>query len=106
MDGVWVAHAARGRTAAPGLSQARLLSFVAPASRSMPIGFCLEKPAVLARRFRGSTSCPCLQSAMLQNFQTLAGAAAMQRVTLALNHVLSSEPVAAQRLRPHAGRSI
>ncbi|HZE90121.1 MAG TPA: hypothetical protein VE029_00210 [Rhizobacter sp.] len=43
---------------------------------------------------------------MLQNFQTLAGAAAMQRITLALNHVLSSEPVAAQRLRPHAGRSI
>jgi ubiquinone biosynthesis protein UbiJ len=43
---------------------------------------------------------------MLQNFQTLAGAAAMQRITLALNHVLASEPVAVDRMRPHAGRSI
>ena len=32
--------------------------------------------------------------------------AVMERATLWLNHVLGGEPVATQRLRPHAGRSI
>jgi ubiquinone biosynthesis protein UbiJ len=34
------------------------------------------------------------------------GTAAMERITLMLNHVLASEPVATERLRPHAGRTI
>lgn len=34
------------------------------------------------------------------------GTAAMERITLLLNHVLRSEPVATARLTPHAGRSI
>ncbi|MEO8154842.1 MAG: hypothetical protein ABI605_17390 [Rhizobacter sp.] len=34
------------------------------------------------------------------------GSAAMERITLLLNHVIAAEPVATERLRPHAGRSI
>jgi ubiquinone biosynthesis protein UbiJ len=34
------------------------------------------------------------------------GHAAMERITLLLNHVIAAEPVAAERLRPHSGRSI
>lgn len=30
----------------------------------------------------------------------------MERITLLLNHVIAAEPVATERLRPHAGRSI
>ena len=37
---------------------------------------------------------------------SLLGNATMARVTLLLNHVLSSEAVATERLRPHAGRSL
>lgn len=43
---------------------------------------------------------------MLDTLQQLAGTAFMQRFTLWLNHVLASESVAVQRLRPHAGRCI
>jgi ubiquinone biosynthesis protein UbiJ len=43
---------------------------------------------------------------MIQTMSALAGTAAMQRLTLLLNHVLSAEPVATGRLRAHAGRSI
>ena len=43
---------------------------------------------------------------MLHTFQTLVGTAVMERATLLINHVLASEPVAAQRLLPHAGRCI
>jgi ubiquinone biosynthesis protein UbiJ len=43
----------------------------------------------------------------MQNpFQTLAVPAAMQRFTLLLNHVLASEPMAGERLKPHAGRCV
>lgn len=43
---------------------------------------------------------------MLHNLSTLLAPAVLQRLTLALNHVLGSEAVATQRLRPHAGRSV
>ncbi|HJV60254.1 MAG TPA: hypothetical protein VJ743_04870 [Albitalea sp.] len=43
---------------------------------------------------------------MLESFTQFAGTAFMQRLTLWLNHVLASEEVAVQRLRPHAGRCI
>lgn len=43
---------------------------------------------------------------MLDSLQQFAGTAFMQRLTLWLNHVLSSEDMAMQRLRPHAGRCI
>lgn len=42
---------------------------------------------------------------MLAFLQSL-GAAVTPRVVLLLNHVLSAEPLAAQRLRPHAGKCI
>lgn len=41
---------------------------------------------------------------MLETLQSLVTPALMQRLTLFINHVLSSEEVATQRLRPHAGR--
>ncbi|MEO7152126.1 MAG: hypothetical protein ABIX46_10525 [Burkholderiaceae bacterium] len=43
---------------------------------------------------------------MMSNLQALARGAVMARITLLINHVLSSEPIAMQRLLPHAGRSI
>jgi ubiquinone biosynthesis accessory factor UbiJ len=44
-------------------------------------------------------------STMLNIFASL-GSAAMERITLLLNHVIAAEPVATERLRPHSGRSI
>ena len=43
---------------------------------------------------------------MLDTLQALVAPAALQRLTLVLNHVLASEPVAAARLKNHAGRCI
>jgi ubiquinone biosynthesis accessory factor UbiJ len=43
---------------------------------------------------------------MRQTLPSLLGPAVMERLTLLVNHVLASEPLASQRLRPHAGRCI
>jgi len=43
---------------------------------------------------------------MFEAFQALVAPAAMERLTLVLNHVIASEPAAVQRLVPHAGRCI
>ena len=43
---------------------------------------------------------------MLNALSSSLGAAAMERTTLLLNHVLAAEPVATGRLKPHAGRGI
>ena len=43
---------------------------------------------------------------MLNALNALVAPAAMERLTLLLTHVLSSEPVASDRLRGHAGRCI
>jgi ubiquinone biosynthesis protein UbiJ len=43
---------------------------------------------------------------MLNAITSSLGSAAMERVTLLLNHVLAAETVATDRLKPHAGRSI
>jgi ubiquinone biosynthesis accessory factor UbiJ len=43
---------------------------------------------------------------MFQNLQSLLAPAVMERLTLVINHVLASESVATDRLRPHAGRRI
>jgi ubiquinone biosynthesis protein UbiJ len=43
---------------------------------------------------------------MLNTLKALATPAVMQRITLLLNHVLASEPVATHRLKSHAGRCI
>jgi ubiquinone biosynthesis protein UbiJ len=40
---------------------------------------------------------------MFHTLNTLAGGAVVERLTLLVNHVLGAEPVAMQRLRPHAG---
>lgn len=43
---------------------------------------------------------------MFNTLQSLLGQATMERVTLFINHVLGTEPVAMQRLQKHAGRSV
>lgn len=43
---------------------------------------------------------------MLEPVLNLLGPAVLDRVTLALNHVLAAEPAATERLRPHRGRSL
>ena len=43
---------------------------------------------------------------MLQSVRALVEPAALERLTLLLNHVLAAEPVAVQRLRPHAGKRL
>ena len=53
-------------------------------------------------RYRVRAYNPC----MLHSLNELLGQAAIERVTLLVNHVLASEPVATQRLRAHEGRSI
>lgn len=43
---------------------------------------------------------------MLETLQSLVAPAVVRRLTLLVNHVLSSEAVATQRLKPHAGRRV
>ena len=43
---------------------------------------------------------------MFHTLQSLVGQATMERLTLFVNHLLSAEPVAMQRLQKHAGRSV
>lgn len=43
---------------------------------------------------------------MFHSLNSLVGQAAVERLTLVVNHVLAAEPVAVDRLRPHAGRCI
>jgi ubiquinone biosynthesis protein UbiJ len=43
---------------------------------------------------------------MLQNLPGLLAPPVLERVTLVLNHVLATEPVATARLQPHAGRGV
>jgi ubiquinone biosynthesis protein UbiJ len=43
---------------------------------------------------------------MLHSLQALASTAAIERAILLANHVIAGEPVAAQRLREHAGRTL
>lgn len=43
---------------------------------------------------------------MLDTLNRLLAPAAMQRATLLANHVLASEPVAMQRMAPHAGKRL
>jgi ubiquinone biosynthesis protein UbiJ len=43
---------------------------------------------------------------MFHTINALVGGASMERLTLIMNHVLASEPVATRRLSPHAGRCI
>jgi ubiquinone biosynthesis protein UbiJ len=43
---------------------------------------------------------------MLHTLHSLLAPAVLERLTLVINHVLGGEPVATERLRPHAGRRI
>lgn len=43
---------------------------------------------------------------MLQTLNSLFAPAVLERLTLIINHVLSSESIATERLKPHAGRTL
>lgn len=45
-------------------------------------------------------------SALGARWSAALGSAAMERITLLLNHVIAAEPVATDKLKPHSGRSI
>ena len=49
---------------------------------------------------------PAYNARMLESLQSLVAPAVMQRLTLLLNHVLSSEAVATAKLQPHSGRRL
>lgn len=66
-----------------------------------------DGPALLAPAPTGVAFCRCLQSVqMLQSFRSLVVPAALQRLTLLVNHLLLAEPAAVQRLLPHAGKHV
>jgi ubiquinone biosynthesis accessory factor UbiJ len=54
----------------------------------------------------GAWGAPTYNPAMLEPLLNLLGPAVLDRLTLALNHVLAAEPVAMERLKAHAGRSL
>jgi ubiquinone biosynthesis protein UbiJ len=43
---------------------------------------------------------------MIHTLNSLLAPAVMERLTLVVNHVLAGEPVATERLKPHAGRAL
>jgi ubiquinone biosynthesis accessory factor UbiJ len=49
---------------------------------------------------------PAYNAWMFESLQSLVTPAVMQRITLLLNHVLSSEVVATAKLQPHSGRRV
>ena len=54
----------------------------------------------------GSNGVRAYNPCMFHSLNSLLGRAAVERMTLLVNHVLGSEPAAIQRMKPHAGRSI
>jgi ubiquinone biosynthesis accessory factor UbiJ len=54
----------------------------------------------------GGAGAPTYNPSMLEPLLNLLGPAVLDRLTLALNHVLAAEPVAVERLKAHAGRSL
>ncbi len=59
-----------------------------------------SRPSTAGERTRVRAYNPC----MFHSLNSLLGSAAIERVTLLVNHVLAAEPLAAERLRVHAGR--
>ena len=66
----------------------------------------LQRRFVERQRVQPSTPGAPYNQLMLQSLNAMLAPALAQRLTLLLNHVLSSEAVATDRLRPHSGRSL
>jgi ubiquinone biosynthesis accessory factor UbiJ len=69
-------------------------------------GFSTKSSCSQATSIRGTRRPHAYNPCMFHSLNSLVGTAAIERLTLLINHVLSSEPIAMQRLRPHAGRCI
>lgn len=63
-----------------------------------------ERHVILVTRSRGRQGCCPYNRWMLQQLSGWVGPLLIERLTLALNHVLASEAQAVERLKPHAGR--
>jgi ubiquinone biosynthesis accessory factor UbiJ len=72
----------------------------------VPAGFSIKKHACLYREHGGAAGWRAYNPCMFHAFNAEVGSAAIERVTLLINHVLGTEAVATQRLVPHAGRCI
>ena len=68
--------------------------------------FCIRYPTRLSPEHGGLTRLRAYNPCMFHALNTLIGVAAIERLTLLINHVLSGEPVATQRLRGHTGRCV
>jgi len=62
----------------------------------------LTHPCIAGRAAYNST----MPNPLNPGLSAALGHAAMERITLLLNHVIAAEPVATEKLRPHSGRSI
>ena len=69
-------------------------------------GFSIKSHAAPAVTLGGNARAHAYNPCMFHTLNSLLGSAAIERVTLLVNHVLASEPVATDRLRAHAGRCI
>ena len=71
-----------------------------------PERFSPKTKIALSLESGGSNGVRAYNPCMFHSLNSLLGRAAVERMTLLVNHVLGSEPVAMRRLKPHAGRSI
>jgi ubiquinone biosynthesis accessory factor UbiJ len=72
----------------------------------VPAGFSIKTPACPPRGHGGAAGWRAYNPFMIDAFNAGLGGAAVERMTLLINHVLGGEAVATQRLLPHAGRCI
>lgn len=69
-------------------------------------GLSPSSPAAPAPRGRHRRRGAAYNRTMLQSLHAMLAPALAERLTLVINHVLGSEAVATERLRPHAGRAL
>ena len=69
-------------------------------------GFSIRNVTRLSLDHGGAARPHAYNPCMFHALNTLIGVAAIERLTLLINHVLSAEPVATQRLHTHTGRCV
>jgi ubiquinone biosynthesis accessory factor UbiJ len=82
----------------------RVWAAAAPVTTARPFAAEWARPRLNMRAVTGPA--PAYNAHMLESLQSLVTPAVMQRLTLLLNHVLSSEAVATAKLQPHSGRRV
>lgn len=77
-----------------------------PPVRQRAGGFSLKNHPLAGRSFGSEPGLHAYNPCMFNALNLMLGNAAIERITLLVNHVLGSEAVATERLRAHAGRCI